>query len=69
MILRMSFDISLNQRISISIWPNKKAEERTWKLFDEQVLRKVRETGARVEISKGTIKEIIISETLDLKNF
>ena len=37
LLLRMSIDISLTQRVSISIWPNKKVEEKTWKLFGEQV--------------------------------
>ena len=40
----------------------------TWKLFGEEVLKKLKETGARVEVSKGEINEINISKDLDLSN-
>ena len=45
-----------------------KNEEKTWKLFGEEVLKKLKETGARVEVSKGEINEINISKDLDLGN-
>ena len=69
MLLRMSVDISDTQRYSVTVWPNKKLEEKTWKLFGEEVLKKLRDTGARVEISKGEINEINISKDLDFNNF
>ena len=68
MLLRMSVDVSDTQRYSVTIWPNKKIEEKTWKLFGEEVLKKLKETGARVEVSKGEINEINISKDLDLSN-
>ena len=68
MLLRMSVDVSNTQRYSVTIWPNKKIEEKTWKLFGEEVLKKLKETGARVEVSKGEINEINISKDLDLGN-
>ena len=68
MLLRMSVDVSDTQRYSVTIWPNKKNEEKTWKLFGEEVLKKLKETGARVEVSKGEINEINISKDLDLGN-
>ena len=48
---------------------NKKIEEKTWKLFGEEILKKLRDTGARVEISKAEINEISISKGLDLSVF
>ena len=69
MLLRMSLDISDTQRFSVTIWPNKKLEEKTWKLFGEDVLKKLRDTVARVEVSKGEINEINISKDLELSNF
>ena len=69
MLLRMSVDISDTQRYSVTVWPNKKLEEKTWKLFGEEVLKKLRNTGARVEIAKGKINEINISKDLDFNNF
>ena len=68
MLLRMSVDVSNTQRYSVTIWPNKKIEEKTWKFFGEEVLKKLKETGARVEVSKGEINEINISKDLDLSN-
>mgnify|MGYP001451430577 FL=1 len=68
MLLRMSVDVSDTQRYTVTIWPNKKIEEKTWKLFGEEVLKKLKETGARVEVSKGEINEINISKDLDLGN-
>ena len=65
----MSVDVSDTQRYSMTVWPNKKIEEKTWKLFGEGVLKKLRETGARVEISKGEINEINLSKDLDLSGF
>ena len=53
----------------MTVLPNKKHEEKTWKLFGEEVLKKLRDTGARVEVSKGEINEINISKDLDLSNF
>ena len=69
MLLRLSIDISDTQRYSLTIWPDKNSEEKTWKLFGKEILNKLKETGARVEISKGNIKEINISENLDLNRF
>jgi DNA recombination-dependent growth factor C len=68
MLLRMSVDVSDTQRYSMTVWPSKKIEEKTWKLFGEEVLKKLKETGARVEVSKGEINEINISKDLDLGN-
>ena len=65
----MSVDISDTQRYSMTVWPSKKLEEKTWKLFGEEVLKKLRDTGARVEVSKGEINEIHISKDLDLSKF
>ena len=59
----------LKQRYSMTVWPSKKLEEKTWKLFGEDVLKKLRDTVARVEVSKGEINEINISKDLDLSNF
>ena len=69
MLFRLSVDISLTQRYSMTIWPDKSSEEKSWKLFGEEILKKLRETGARVEISRGPINEIQISKDLDLSNF
>ncbi len=69
MLLRMSVDISDTQRYSMTVWPNRKLEEKTWKLFGEEVLKKLRDTGARVEISKGEINEINISKDFNLSSF
>ena len=69
MIFRLSVDVSDTQRYSMTIWPNKTSEEKSWKLFGEGVLKKLRETGARVEISKGQINEMHFSKDLDLNNF
>ena len=69
MLFRLSVDISDNQRYSMTIWPNKASEEKSWKLFGEGVLKKLKETGARVEISRGPINEIHFSKDLDLNNF
>ena len=66
MLLRMSVDVSDTQRYSMTVWPSKKIEEKTWKLFGEEVLKKLRDTGARVEISKGEINENNMSKDLDL---
>lgn len=57
--LKMSIDISLTKRISISIWPNKKAEEKTWKLFGEQVLRKVKELQQELKFQKEQLMKYI----------
>ena len=69
MLFRMSVDISSTQRYSATIWPDKASEEKSWKLFGEGVLKKLRETGARVEISRGPINEMHFSKDLDLNNF
>ena len=69
MLYRLSVDISATQRYSMTIWPDKTFEEKSWKLFGEVVLKKLRETGARVEISRGPINEMHISKDLDLSNF
>ena len=69
MLLRMSLDVSDTQRYSMTVWPCKKLEEKTWKLFGEEILKKLRDTGARVEVSKGEINEINISKDLDLTSF
>ena len=69
MLYRLSVDISANQRYSMTIWPDKNFEEKSWKLFGEGVLKKLRETGAKVEISRGPINEMQISKDLDLSNF
>ena len=69
MLLRMSVDVSDTQRYSMTVWPCKKLEEKTWKLFGEEILKKLRDTGARVEVSKGEINEINISKDLDLTSF
>jgi hypothetical protein len=61
--------ISGTQRYSITIWPDKTSEEKSWKLFGEGVLKKLKETGARVEISRGTINGMQISKDLDFSNF
>ena len=53
----------------MTVWPNKKLEEKTWKLFGEEVLKKLRDIGARVEISKGEINEINISKDFDFSNY
>ena len=47
----------------------KKIEEKTWKLFGEEILKKLRDTRARVEFSKREINEINISKDLDLSGF
>ena len=69
MLFRLSVDISDTQRYSMTIWPDKTSEEKSWKLFGEEVLKKLRETGARVEISRGPINEMHFSKDLDLNNF
>ena len=69
MLFRLSVDISDTQRYSMTIWPDKTSEEKSWKLFGEEVLKKLRETGARVEISRGSINEMHFSKDLDLNNF
>ena len=69
MLFRLSVDISVTQRYSMTIWPDKTSEDKSWKLFGEGVLKKLRETGARVEISRGPINEMQISKDLDLSNF
>ena len=69
MLLRLSVDISVTQRYSMTIWPDKTSEEKSQKLFGEGVLKKLRETGARVEVSRGPINEMQISKDLDLSNF
>ena len=69
MLFRLSADISDTQRYSMTIWPDKTSEENSWKLFGEIVLKKLRETGARVEISRGPINEMHFSKDLDLNNF
>ena len=69
MLFRLSVDISVTQRYSMTIWPDKTSEEKSWKLFGEGVLKKLRETGARVEISRGPINEMHFSKDLDLNNF
>ena len=69
MLFRMSVDISATQRYSMTIWPDKASEEKSWKLFGEGVLNKLKETGARVEISRGPINEMHFSKDLDLNNF
>lgn len=68
MLFRMSVDISSTQRYSMTIWPDKAAEEKSWKLFGEEVLKKLKETGARVEIARGAINEMQISKDLDFSN-
>ena len=69
MLFRLSVDTSNTQRYSMTIWPDKTSEEKSWKLFGEGVLKKLRETGARVEISRGLINEMHFSKDLDLSNF
>ena len=69
LLFRLSVDISATQRYSMTIWPDKTSEEKSWKLFGEEVLKKLRETGARVEISKGSINEMQISKDLDFRKF
>ena len=69
LLFRLSVDISATQRYSMTIWPNKTSEEKSWKLFGEEVLKKLRETGARVEISRGSINEMQISKDLDFRKF
>ena len=53
----------------MTIWPDKASEEKSWKFFGEGVLKKLKETGARVEISRGAINEMQISKDFDLSNF
>ena len=69
LLFRLSVDISASQRYSMTIWPDKTSEEKSWKLFGEEVLKKLRETGARVEISRGSINEMQISKDLDFRKF
>ena len=69
MLFRLSVNISATQRYSMTIWPHKTSEENSWKLFGEEVLKKLKETGARVEISRGPINEMQISKDIDLSNF
>ncbi len=69
MLLRMSVDVSDTQRYSMTVWPNKKIEEKTWKLFGKDVLKKLRDTGAKVEISKGEVNDINISKDLEFSKF
>ncbi len=69
MLFRLSADISDTQRYSMTIWPDKTSEEKSWKLFGEGVLKKLKETGVRVEISRGAINEIQISKDLNISNF
>ena len=69
LLFRLSVDISATQRYSMTIWPDKTFEEKSWKLFGEEVLKKLRETGARVEISRGSINEMQISKDLDFRKF
>ena len=69
LLFRLSVDISATQRYSMTIWPDKTSEEKSWKLFGEEVLKKLRETGARVEISRGSINEMQISKDLDFRKF
>ena len=69
MLFRLSVDISVTQRYSMTIWPDKTSEEKSWKLFGEDIFKKLRETGARVEISRGPINEMHFSKDLDLNNF
>ena len=69
MLFRLSVDISDTQRYSMTIWPDKTSEEKSWKLFGKGILMKLRETGARVEISRGPINEMHCSKNLDFNNF
>ena len=69
LLFRLSVDISATQRYSMTVWPDKTSEEKSWKLFGEEVLKKLRETGARVEISRGSINEMQISKDLDFRKF
>tara|TARA_B100000963_G_C22290306_1_gene521110 strand:+ start:306 stop:452 length:147 start_codon:yes stop_codon:yes gene_type:complete len=46
---------------------DKASEEKFWKLFGEGVLKKLKEIGTRVEISRGTINEMQISKDLDFR--
>ena len=69
MLFRMSADLSTTQRYSMTIWYDKASEEKSWKLFGEEVLKKLKETGARVEISRGATNEMQISKNLDFSNF
>ena len=69
MLFRLSVDVSVTQRYSMTIWPDKTSEEKSWKLFGEDIFKKLRETGARVEISRGLINEMHFSKDLDLNNF
>ena len=69
MLFRMSVDISTNQRYSMTVWPDKSSEQKSWRLFGEGVLKKLKESGARVEISRGAINEIQISKDLDFSKF
>ena len=69
LLFRLSVDISATQRYSMTIWPHKNSEENSWELFGEEVLKKLKETGSRVEISRGPINEMQISKDIDLSNF
>ena len=69
LLFRLSVDISATQRYSMTIWPDKTSEEKSWKLFGYGVLKKLRETGARVEISRGSINEMQISKDFDFSKF
>ena len=69
MLFRMSVDLSTTQRYSMTIWPDKATKKKSWKLFGEEVLKKLKKTGARVEISRGAINEMQISKHLDFSNF
>ena len=69
MLFRLSVDISTTRRYSMTIWPDKTSEEKSWKLFGEGILKKLRETGARVEISRGAINEMQISKDLNFSKF
>ena len=69
LLFRLSVDISATQRYSMTIWPDKTSEKKSWKLFGKEVLKKLRETGARIEISRGSINEMQISKDLDFRKF
>ena len=69
MLFRLSVDISDTQRYSMTIWPDKTSEEKSWKLFGEGVLKKLKETGARVEISRGSLNEMQISKDLNFSKY
>ena len=66
---RVTINTSETQRYSITVWENKTDSDKTWKSFAENVLKQVKDTGAKVEITSGSIDEFNISKNFDLTNF